>query len=514
MEYTSRKQRQKDLRSQKDEKEIERDSFEEQIFKEQKKRLRRQLNSVSTFAIDANDVSSDKTTRKTRGEIKKQKKIDEILKDIAVLPDNEYLNEDTNLRILKKMSVAKQYDKLRLSPEQEKKMAENREKFTNITNQLLFLIQELEKNKIDEPEIGEVPTVSSKALNIEQRKKMFDIELAKTVEQEIVKEYELNTALADNIEEIEQKLEQTTIKNDELEDVLQKLEAVVAEGKRIAHDEIANTKAEQALGQAPEDTLELLDFLQRLEKMKNDDSIALANVEENVEENVEHIVENKEMKLNLEALVMEAKKEFSQAELADQKRYGDTTTINATDDEQVLSLLQKQTTTDQAEMQQVINEIIEKQTTIEEEKASSLDTVNKVETQKSPVSIVQSEEQEAKQEPLTNNDERVQELESVKIEESTLVSEQPKPVEVTKTSPSVIEETVKETGQSQVVETAAPITKKIVSTTNNNETKVIEKKETDFLGKSIIILGVFFILLLIAFVIFVVYMLQIGAIEF
>jgi|GEM_PF-3374568 len=514
MEYTSRKQRQKELRSKKDEKEIERDSFEEQIFKEQKKRLRRQLNSVSTFAIDANDVSSDKATLKTRGEIKKQKKIDEILKDIAVLPDNEYLNEDTNLRILKRMSVAKQYDKLRLSPEQEKKMAENREKFTSITNQLLFLIQELEKNKIDEPEIGEVPTVSSKALNVEQRKQMFDIELAKTVEQEIVKEYELNTDLADSIEEIEQKLEQTTIKNNELEDVLQKLEAVVAEGKRIAHDEIANTKAEQALGQAPEDTLELLDFLQRFEKIKNDDSIGLANVEENVE----HIVENEEMKLNLEALVMEAKKEFSQAELADQKRYGDTTTINATDDEQVISLLQKQATTDQTEIQQVISEVMEEQSAVEEEKASSLDTVNRVEIQKSLVSIVQPAEQivkqEAKQEPLTNNDEKVQELESVKIEESTPVSEQSKPVEVTKPSPSVIEEAVKETKQSQVVETTAPITKKIVSTTNNNETKVIEKKETDFLGKSIIILGVFFILLLIAFVIFVIYMLQIGAIEF
>ena len=267
MEHITRKQRQKEKEATKEMKVTDTTEVvkmtEDQLFKEQKRRLRKQLNSVPTFSVDMNDMKIEPNALKKRTEIKKQKKIDEILKDIAVLPDSEYLNEDTNLRILKKMSVAKGYNRLRLSPEQEEKMEENKQKFETITNQLWFLIQDLEKRKIAEPEIGRIPTVST--TDEVRRKKVFDIEMEKTIEHQNLEQLETETEIPVNrMAEIEEKLEHISLIDDELEEVLQELEKVVQEGKKIAQEDIENNHFQKYPNEVPDDTLELLNFLQKI----------------------------------------------------------------------------------------------------------------------------------------------------------------------------------------------------------------------------------------------------------
>ena len=273
MEYTSRKQR-KELKKNAEEQETQEIKVaDEEIFKEQKKRLRRQLNSVTTFSIDANDMAVTPNSLKTRTEVKKQKKIDEILRDIAVLPENEYLNEDTNLRLLKKMSVAKKYNNLQLSPEQEEKMAENKEKFETITNQLWFLISELEKGKVREPEIGTIPTMVS--ADVVKNRDIFDVEQAKTLEHKFEQtqaDFEM-TNMNTKIDLLEEKLEKISLKNDELEGVLQDLEKVVQEGKSIVNDEVEQQAYD--IGEAPEDTLELLEYLEKLEDLNRTKALQL-----------------------------------------------------------------------------------------------------------------------------------------------------------------------------------------------------------------------------------------------
>lgn len=287
MEYTSRKQRQKQLRSKKEDIDQvdEKLLADEVIFKEQKKRLRRQLNSVPTFSLGAEDMHVEPNTLRTRTELKKQKKIDEILKDIAVLPENEYLNEDTNLRILKKMSVAKKYTSLQLSPEQEEKMMENKEKFETITNQLWFLIRELDKRKIVEPEIGKVPTmVSDEKLHYQQRHSesfSHPPELHEELRE---------AAVSEKIDFLEERLEQISLKNDELEDVLQELEKVVQEGKDIVKAEVAQTHGRAEASETLDDTLELVEYLEKLEQLNKTQATPLKAVAPVVAENTEKAV--------------------------------------------------------------------------------------------------------------------------------------------------------------------------------------------------------------------------------
>lgn len=303
MEYTSRKQRQQELREARKQEEAmlhETESTmdntdtiimsDDAIFKEQKKRLRRQLNSVPAFTIEAEDMKVTPNTMMTRTEIKKQKKIDEILKDIAVLPENEYLNEDTNLRILKKLSVAKQYNQLQLSPEQEEKMAQNKEKFETITNQLWFLIQELEKRKVEEPAIGTVPTVASTDLERNKSRQFFDLETEKTqainvadIASEEPEELEMNT----KIDILEEKLEKISLRNDELEGVLQELEKVVQEGKEIVQNEAKSSM--ENVDNVPEDTLELIDYLNKLEELNKTNVMGSMPKVETVESEVEEV---------------------------------------------------------------------------------------------------------------------------------------------------------------------------------------------------------------------------------
>lgn len=289
MEYTSRKERKE--KTVNTGREVSSDAVkkaDEEIFKEQKKRLRRQLNSVSTFAIDENDMKVSPNSLQTRTEVKKQKKIDEILRDIAVLPENEYLNEDTNLRLLKKMSVAKKYNRLQLSPEQEEKMEENKEKFETITNQLWFLIRELEKGKVPEPEIGTIPMMTSK--EVSRNRTLFDVEQAKTAEYKVGAHTQTNITDADfemtsmntKIDLLEEKLEKISLKNDELEEVLQDLEKVVQEGKTIVNEEVEIQAYN--IGEAPEDTLELLEYLEKLEELNKTKSLQLDENRRKVEE--------------------------------------------------------------------------------------------------------------------------------------------------------------------------------------------------------------------------------------
>ena len=288
MEYTSRKQRLKNRHALEEiDEKTPAQRAEEEIFKEQKKRLRRQLNSASTFAIDSNDMKITPNALQTRTEVKKQKKIDEILQDIAVLPENEYLNEDTNLRLLKKMSVAKKYNRLQLSPAQEEKMVENKEKFETITNQLWFLIRELEKGKVPEPEIGTIPMVAAE--NVVRGRSFFDVETAKTATQEIrrtngqhddadMEMVNMNT----KIDLLEEKLEKISLKNDELEEVLQDLEKVVQEGKNIVNDEVALQAYD--IGEAPEDTLELLGYLEKLDELNKTKALEMEANRRKIEE--------------------------------------------------------------------------------------------------------------------------------------------------------------------------------------------------------------------------------------
>jgi len=273
MEYASRKRR-KELRSTPAENIGTPKRTDDELFKEQKNRLRRQLNSASTFSLDTNDMRLSPHTAQTRTEVKKQKKIDDILRDIAVLPENEYLDEDTNLRLLKKMSVAKQYNRLQLSPEQEEKMAENKEKFETITNQLWFLIAELEKGKNAEPAIGTVPKMLSE--DATRQRQFFDVEHARTAEHMYRTNVDADFAMTNmntKIDLLEDKLERISLKNDALEDVLQDLEKVVQEGKVIINDEVQQQAYD--IGEAPDDTLELLMYLEKVEALNQTKAMKL-----------------------------------------------------------------------------------------------------------------------------------------------------------------------------------------------------------------------------------------------
>jgi hypothetical protein len=285
MEYTSRKRRRElksaSVQSANTQSPTQKLSDEE-LFKEQKNRLRRQLNSASTFALETSDLRLSPHTAQTRTEVKKQKKIDDILRDIAVLPEAEYLEEDTNLRLLKKMSVAKHYNRLQLSPEQEEKMAENKEKFETITNQLWFLITELEKGKVSEPEMGTVPKIASE--DVARNRTFFDMETAKTPDymygQIGDSEFEM-TNINTKIDLLEEKLEKISLKNDELEDVLQDLEKVVQEGKAIVNDEVELQAYD--LGEAPDDTLELLMYLEKVEALNVTKALKLEETRQNLQ---------------------------------------------------------------------------------------------------------------------------------------------------------------------------------------------------------------------------------------
>ncbi|MGL5042034.1 MAG: hypothetical protein ACRC6X_02880 [Culicoidibacterales bacterium] len=286
MEQITRKQRQKQKGEPKEQTAGEATDVikmtEDQLFKEQKKRLRKQLNSVPTFSVDINDMKIEPNALKKRTEIKKQKKIDEILKDIAILPDSEYLNEDTNLRILKKLSVAKGYNRLSLSPEQEEKMEENKQKFETITNQLWFLIQDLEKRKAVEPEIGKIPMVS--ATKDARAKRAFDIETEKTLEHRMDTQQLIQEVPPDKINLIEEKLETISLVDNELEDVLKELEKVVQEGKQIAKQEVVSSNLRYELADVPDDTLELLDFLQKIGDDKQQLTEEFNRIQQNAKE--------------------------------------------------------------------------------------------------------------------------------------------------------------------------------------------------------------------------------------
>jgi len=285
MEYASRKRR-KELNSTQTENLSGQKVSDDELFKEQKNRLRRQLNSASTFSLDSNDLRLSPQTVQTRTEVKKQKKIDDILRDIAVLPENEYLDEDTNLRLLKKMSVAKHYNRLQLSPEQEEKMAENKEKFETITNQLWFLISELEKGKTAEPAIGKVPRILSE--DVVRQRNFFDVETAKTAEHTYRTNIDTDFAMTNintKIDLLEDKLEKISLKNDELEDVLQDLEKVVQEGKIIINDEVHQQAYD--IGEAPDDTLELLMYLEKVEALNKTKALKLDETRQNLKDSLQ-----------------------------------------------------------------------------------------------------------------------------------------------------------------------------------------------------------------------------------
>lgn len=279
MGATSRRQK----RMQKLEEESVTMDADDKVYKEQKRRLRRQLSSVPAFSVEVNDFEYRDTVPQKRSQVRRQKKLDEMLKEATVLPESEYLNEDTNLRILKKMSVAKQYNNLKLSPDQEEKMEKNKQKFELITNQLWFLIQELEKRQEHEPEMGKVPTIKPTSLhptlketNEEKQQRFINevIELPQKKEESMVEQptdepIDFMPPLSD---EKNDDLREKQSTEDELEDILHELEAVLHDSKKIAQQEAAqiisqNDSEKDSLG-LPEDTLELLDFLEDTEKTK------------------------------------------------------------------------------------------------------------------------------------------------------------------------------------------------------------------------------------------------------
>ncbi|TLG72980.1 hypothetical protein [Culicoidibacter larvae] len=151
-----------------------------EIFLDQKRRIHRQITSLNV--IDMGDTIHDEEDSTTvreansRTKFRRQKNVDNILKEVYVTNNEAILNEDTNMRILKNLSLNANRS-VELSPVRKMQFKEKQNKFDEITSELRYIIDELNNHKEGIPTQKSSETVTPDS---DSDRGIFDVETART----------------------------------------------------------------------------------------------------------------------------------------------------------------------------------------------------------------------------------------------------------------------------------------------------------------------------------------------
>lgn len=151
-----------------------------EIFLDQKRRIHRQITSLNV--IDMGDTIHDEENSTTvheansRTKFRRQKNVNNILKEVYVTNNEAILNEDTNMRILKNLSLNANRS-VELSPVRKMQFKEKQNKFDEITSELRYIIDELNNHKEGIPVQRNSETA---APDSDSDRGIFDVETART----------------------------------------------------------------------------------------------------------------------------------------------------------------------------------------------------------------------------------------------------------------------------------------------------------------------------------------------